>query len=303
MSTLPIVCTHYVKFGKCKYNQDCRYEHIDHVCPYYFMNGRCKNGQTCDKSHQYQVVKNEDNVKDVKDVKDSYESKTNGAYEDRKTNRRKPKNTECFTPSFEPSDMTVKFDSASYDSYPHSYQSRDVIVVSHLFDDMKENVYETLLNEIGDHNNNNNTWKLWHGDTHYIADDKLRYKEKCPTFMKIVDRLQTYFRMDIKATRLNWYSEPSEWKPYHFDAAAVDQDKAKVQNFTIGVSFGDTREASFQHAKTKTTVNFPLENGTTYGFGSQTNVEWRHGIPPTKNFQKGRISIIAWGWVDMGMGE
>lgn len=48
-------------------------------------------------------------------------------------------------------------------------------------------------------------WKLWHGDNHLIADDKITWKKDCPTFNMIIDAIRDYFKMDIKATRLNWY--------------------------------------------------------------------------------------------------
>ena len=38
-----------------------------------------------------------------------------------------------------------------------------------------------------------------------------------------------------------------------------------------------------------------------YAFGRDTNIEWKHGIvalTPENMQSQGRISIIAWGWVD-----
>ena len=108
--------------------------------------------------------------------------------------------------------------------------------------------------------------------------------------------------MDIQATRFNWYKDSSQWKPYHHDAAAVKPDKAKVQNITVGVSFGEEREVSFQHAKKRTVVSIPLVNGSVYIFNKDVNIEWRHGIPQipeNRQSNKGRISIIAWGKVNM----
>jgi hypothetical protein len=274
------------------------------LCKFYLKDGKCRNGESC----RFQHVNNENVDNDVdKENKDNQRKvRDRRDRRDKRDGRdRKKKNTESFIPSFESSDMTVKF--ANYnnynmkeDSYPHVYEQRDVVFVSNLFEDM-ENVYEKLIEEIKQTGKEEKIWKLWHGDTHYIADDKMNYKEKCPTFMKVIDRLTSYFRIDPKATRLNWFSDKNEWKPYHFDAAAVDKEKAKVQNFTVGVSFGDTREVSFQHANTRTTVNIPLLDGSVYCFGSQVNMEWRHGIPPITEdkYNKGRISVIIWGWVDM----
>jgi hypothetical protein len=138
----------------------------------------------------------------------------------------------------------------------------------------------------------------WHGDTHWIADDSKPWKNHCPTFHMVVERLREYFHMDIKATRCNWYKDTSEWKPYHHDAAAVKPDKARTQNFTVGVSFGSTRVAAFEDAKTRTTVAFPLPDGMVYCFARDTNILWRHGILQEPEVRaEGRISIIAWGWV------
>lgn len=80
------------------------------------------------------------------------------------------------------------------------------------------------------------------------------------------------------ATRLNWYRDSKEWKPFHHDAAAIKPDKAKTQNFTVAVSFGAEREAAFEHATTKTVISMPQPNGTIYVFSKDVNVIWRHGI-------------------------
>ena len=45
----------------------------------------------------------------------------------------------------------------------------------------------------------------------------------------------------------------------------------------------------------------PQANGAIYTFGRDVNILWRHGIPqipPERQNQEGRISIIAWGWID-----
>ena len=146
--------------------------------------------------------------------------------------------------------------------------------------------------------------KMWHGNdkidgTHLIVDDRSSWKAKCPMFDLVTDRLKRFFHLDIKATRFNWYKDTSQWKPFHFDAAAVKPHLANIQNFTVGVSFGATRDAAFEHATTKTVVSVPQPDGCVYAFSRDTNVLWRHGIlqdVPVRD--EGRISVIAWGWVD-----
>jgi len=196
------------------------------------------------------------------------------------------KNTESFVPSHKPSDMRIMFDKTSY-------QSNDLFIISNLFPNI---TYDMLLEEM-----NKDVFKLWHGDSHLIADDQIRWKENCKLFNYIIEKLQNYFNFDIKASRFNLYRDGNDWKPFHHDAAAIDPEKAKTQNITIGVSFGRTRSVCFEHSKTKTTVEVSLSNGTVYGFGSKLNMDWRHGILQLNKEEReendnGRISIILWGY-------
>ena len=45
-----------------------------------------------------------------------------------------------------------------------------------------------------------------------------------------------YFKMDVKATRFNWYRNSSEWKPFHHDAAAVKVILIKMGKRLIDLS-------------------------------------------------------------------
>jgi cold shock CspA family protein len=229
----------------------------------------------------------------------------------RKKNKRRKKNTESFEPSHKPPDMRVIYVSGKEEKYPRKIASNEVILISDLFTkEESEEMYDKLLMEMNSTGlEDKELWKLWHGDTHLIADDKKGWKKNCPVFNSVIERIKNYFNMDVKATRFNWYKNLEQWKPYHHDAAAVKKDKMKTQNFTVGLSFGAEREASFEHAKTRTTVSTPLPNGSGYTFSRDVNVEWRHGILQVKeederrsegyNGNIGRISIIAWGKVDM----
>jgi len=215
----------------------------------------------------------------------------------------KKKNTETFKPSHKPTDMRIRaafVQDVNKQTYTKEMTSRDVLVVHGLYGDEDDlTVYNKLLDETNNSEVDfNNLWQLWHGDTHVIADDKKGWKKTCPTFKMVLDRIERYFDMKIQATRLNWYRDSSEWKPFHHDAAAINPEKAKVQNFTVAVSFGAERDAAFEHATTKTTISMPQPNGTVYTFGKDVNVIWRHGIlqvPPDKFHDEGRISVIAWG--------
>lgn len=254
------ICKHYIT-GKCT-RTPCRFQHVENVCFHYYVKGHCKFGNQCSKQHL--------------------------------ESNKKKKNTESFQPSHQPSDMRVVFVDSNETIHYETYRANDVFVVTHLFPDI---TYDILRNELEDE-----VLTLWHGDTHMIANDKQPWKRYSPYFQKVVERMKHYFNIDVKSTRFNLYRDGSDWKPFHHDAAAIDAEKAMTQNVTIGVSFGRTRSACFEHATTRSKVEFSLGDGTVYGFGSQLNKDWRHGItqltPEEREMDdRGRISIILWGWV------
>merc|ERR1712224_697819 len=87
-------------------------------------------------------------------------------------------------------------------------------------------------------------------------------------------------------------------KPFHFDSAAFNKQRAKNQNITLGLSLGKTRELAFKHAKNGTLVYIPVPNSSLYAFSRAVNIQWMHGInalPRDKKTNEGRISIIVWG--------
>jgi len=172
----------------------------------------------------------------------------------------------------------------------------EICIIKNMF--YNNNLFDSLFNEI-----DKSLYIPWHGDTHLIANDKseIDWKQHCPTFNTIINQISEYFNMTVAASRLNYYTNSQDWKPYHHDAAALKPDKAKTQNITVGISFGLTREISFESAErnrsTRKTINFVLENGTVYAFGNQINVDFRHGIPQIiEKIDEKRISIILWGY-------
>lgn len=248
-----------------------------------FLQGRCRR-DVCRFSH------------DATDM-------TNTSHSRKQLNKaphRKPKNTESFEPLSRPVDMRVVYDLGS-ETLSTEISSRDVLLVPNLFQDYAPGeLYRRLVEEIQNCGvPQDQLLKLWHGDTHLIADDHTRWKDHAPTFAMILERVRSFFQMDIQATRFNWYQDTSQWKPFHHDAAAIKPKQAATQNFTVAVSFGATREAAFEDARTKTVLSIPQPDGTIYAFAKDTNILWKHGILKDKETRpEGRISIICWGWME-----
>ena len=269
------ICKFYLK-RECTHGDKCKFIHDKEVCRNYFFEGKCDRGENCKFKHT-EKNSNETNI-----------------YQQHKKN--KPKNTENFVPSYNPANMNILVNQSK-----ESYSENDVVIVSNFINETKQNeIYDNLLKEIEETNiDNDKLWKKWHGDNHLIADDNQNWKDKVPTFNMILKEIEKYFHMEIKSTRFNLYKDSNDWKPFHHDAAAIKEHIAKNQNFTVGVSFGATRDVAFEHVKSKTVISIPLLNCTAYAFAKNINIEWKHGIPqiePNKGFNNGRISIIAWGY-------
>jgi len=271
------ICKFYIK-RECTHGDKCKFIHDKEVCRNYFFEGICNKGENCKFKHLYTE----------KNVNQQYN----------KHNRHnRPKNTENFTPSHKHADMNIVVNQSK-----ESYSENDIVIVSNFINETTQNeIYDNLLKEM-EETNNDKLWKEWHGDTHLIADDNQNWKTKVPTFNIILKEIEKYFNMEIKSTRFNLYKDSNDWKPFHHDAAAIKEHIAKNQNFTVGVSFGATRNVAFEHVKSKTVISIPLVNCTAYAFAKNINIEWKHGIPqihPDKAFNNGRISIIAWGKINM----
>jgi hypothetical protein len=50
----------------------------------------------------------------------------------------------------------------------------------------------------------------------------------------------------VHASRLNFYPNSSSWKPFHHDSHAYG-DKGTKEDFTMGASFGASRQLVFLH--------------------------------------------------------
>lgn len=296
------ICKDFM-FKKCK-REHCKFNHIENVCFYFWKNGSCKYDVECKKSHEFRyTLPSIDIVGKENNEKDNLNNKIIKKKNKDKYNNKKVKNTECFIPMDKNLiDLRIVCDS-NKDNFSIPITSKDLVLAPNVFSDYQPyEIYDKLLYEI---NNcgipEQELFKMWHGNdkidgTHFIVDDHLDWKEKCPTFKLVLERIAKYFKMNIKSTRFNYYKDTSQWKPFHHDAAAINPQKAKNQNFTVAVSFGETRDAALEHAKTKTVISSPQPDGCVYAFSNDTNVIWRHGIlQESKVKQSGRISVIAWG--------
>lgn len=151
----------------------------------------------------------------------------------------------------------------------------------------------TLFNNIIEELKNNNIIR-------WSRHEKYENPTFSPTFTTILNKVAKYFNVQIVESRLNYYKNGNDWKPYHHDSHAFYNDNNndnynKIrEDFTIGISLGASRELSFVLAQDQNyKFNFPQNNGDVFAFNKDVNKIFMHGVPKSKS--KGdRISIIAW---------
>ena len=114
------------------------------------------------------------------------------------------------------------------------------------------------------------------------------------TFNIIVEAMAEYFDVEVYATRLNYYRDGSEWKPFHHDSHAYG-GKALREDITLGVSLGATRALQFLHEPSKKTFSFPQANGDVFCFTNEVNTKFMHAVPRAPSETKDRFSVIVWG--------
>mmetsp|Transcript_47878 Transcript_47878/g.89175 ORF Transcript_47878/g.89175 Transcript_47878/m.89175 type:complete len:440 (+) Transcript_47878:48-1367(+) len=119
--------------------------------------------------------------------------------------------------------------------------------------------------------------------------------EFSPTFQNVIHQLDQHFDVEILASRLNFYRDGSDWKPFHHDSHAYGAN-GKKEDFTVGASFGGGRELAFKHPASGHEFTIPQNNGDIFAFTSEVNKRFQHGVPRAKTLNVGpRFSIIAWG--------
>jgi len=184
--------------------------------------------------------------------------------------------------------------------YGKNLRHDDVVIVPEFFCSENDwDIYYRLIEEMRTsqaHGDKKAEWVSWHEGAHLLSQNPTGSR----TYQEIIDRMCDYFSIapGNRGTRFNWYRDGADWKPFHHDSAAFNPMRAKNQNTTIGVSFGESRELAFRHAKTGELIYFPQKNGMLFYFGRDANIIWQHGInalPEEEQTGKGRISIILWG--------
>lgn len=88
--------------------------------------------------------------------------------------------------------------------------------------------------------------------------------------------------LNILGCFLNFYEHKDHWLPYHKDQYGCN---------IISLSFGSTREFTFQNIRNKSTLKFNLVGGDMIYFPEEVNNNWKHGIMKERNNVGPRVNI------------
>ena len=145
-------------------------------------------------------------------------------------------------------------------------------------------IFENLKKELNINTN------LVNWSKHYKCQN-IKISKTCNDILK---KMSEHFKVTIIETRVNYYKSGQDYKPFHHDKNAYGNT---AEDFTMGASFGSTRQLEFLHVETNKKFVFPQNNGDIFAFTKDINKLFMHGIP--KEINKGdRISIIAWGKIN-----
>ena len=82
------------------------------------------------------------------------------------------------------------------------------------------------------------------------------------TFRTVVERMASYFDVDVYATRLNFYRDGSDWKQYHHDSHAL----ATVRRLYNGREFRSAKSAEFCPRTEREFVRISAEEWDVFAF-------------------------------------
>ena len=167
----------------------------------------------------------------------------------------------------------------------HKLLTTDCFYIPNMLEQSNDRtIFDKLVAEIKEHGCEIVSWSK-----HF----KYENPEFLPTLTEVVNRMAKHFGVKVCQTRLNYYPDNTSWKPFHKDSHKyVNGIK---ENFTMGASFGYTRELELKHESSGKTFKFPQNNGDCFAFTSQVNNLFLHGVPKVHTSVLPRFSIIAWG--------
>ena len=130
----------------------------------------------------------------------------------------------------------------------------------------------------------------WYGDSEYLytysntTKQALAWTNELSELKQIVEE---YAGIKFNSCLLNLYHNGNEGMGWHSD----DEESLGKNNTIASLSFGAERKFSFKHKQTKLTISLVLEHGSLLIMKDDTQSNWLHSLPKSKNITQPRINL------------
>lgn len=130
----------------------------------------------------------------------------------------------------------------------------------------------------------------WYGDLNFEYTYSNTTKKALPWTSELLE-LKAIAEQTLGETfnscLLNLYHNGDEGMAWHSDG-----EKDLKKNGAIGsMSFGAERKFSFKHKQSKETISLMLEHGSLLVMKDDTQTNWLHRLPPTKQTKRPRVNL------------
>lgn len=130
----------------------------------------------------------------------------------------------------------------------------------------------------------------WYGDQEFEYTYSNMTKKALPwtkELLELKEIAEKTLGETFNSCLLNLYHTGEEGMAWHSDG-----EKDLKKNGAIGsMSFGAERKFAFKHKKSKQTVSLILEHGSLLVMKDDTQTNWLHRLPPTKQKHNPRVNL------------
>jgi alkylated DNA repair dioxygenase AlkB len=130
----------------------------------------------------------------------------------------------------------------------------------------------------------------WYGGSEYLytySNTTKRALAWTKELSELKQMVEKHAGIKFNSCLLNLYHNGNEGMGWH-----SDDEKSMGKNNTIAsLSFGAERKFSFKHKQTKQIVSLVLEHGSLLVMKHDTQRNWLHSLPKSKNITEPRINL------------
>lgn len=130
----------------------------------------------------------------------------------------------------------------------------------------------------------------WYGDKEFdytYSNTTKKALPWTPVLLELKEIAEKTLGETFNSCLLNLYHTGEEGMAWHSDG-----EKDLKKNGAIGsMSFGAERKFAFKHKESKQTVSLVLEQGSLLVMKDETQSNWLHRLPPTKQKHRPRVNL------------